>query len=174
MQKSILSLFIFLFIILFSYPAFCEIPDEIEEQNKNAEFMPDTLSSSITDDLLAYAKEFIGVRYKYGGSSPQGFDCSGFTQYVFKKINYNLPRSSARQGETGDLVKPDDFKPGDLVFFMGSRNVPGRVGHVGIIVNVKGPNDFDFIHAYTKKGITIQNISERKKGYLFVKRIIQQ
>jgi cell wall-associated NlpC family hydrolase len=86
-----------------------------------------------------------------------------------------LPRSAAGQGEIGTLIEVKDYQPGDLVFFTGSRNVKGKVGHVGMIVKVYGENDFDFIHSYSpkRKGIIIQHISVRKKGYLFVKRVIQ-
>ena len=153
-------------------------PEGVNDEPEVKNFSPDTTQAQKAVDveqIIEYAEQFIGVRYMYGGSTPKGFDCSGFIQYVYKKFNCYLPRSAAAQGEVGDLVETKDYQPGDLIFFTGSKKIPGRAGHVGMIVKVHGENDFDFIHAYSpkKKGIIVQNIRERKKAYLFVRRIFQ-
>lgn len=88
--------------------------------------------------LVNYSKNFIGTPYVSGGSSPSGFDCSGFTSYVYKQFGISLPRTSASQAEIGTFVKRSDLAPGDLVFF----NTYGGISHVGIFV---GGNSF--IHA---------------------------
>ncbi|MEG0553902.1 MAG: NlpC/P60 family protein [Carnobacterium sp.] len=88
-------------------------------------------NSEISDKLIAYAKKFIGTPYVYGGSSPRGFDCSGFTGYVYKSVGISLARSSSAQYSTSIKVSKENLKPGDLVFF----NCNGRgVSHVGMYI----------------------------------------
>ncbi|MBZ9686899.1 NlpC/P60 family protein [Clostridium estertheticum] len=81
-----------------------------------------------SNSVLAYASTFLGVPYVWGGTSPSGFDCSGFTQYVFAHFGVNLPRVSEDQQNVGTLVSRDNLQPGDLVFF----GTPAH--HVGIYV----------------------------------------
>ena len=78
--------------------------------------------------VIAYASNFLGVPYVWGGTSPSGFDCSGFTQYVFAHFGVNLPRVSESQQNVGTLVSRANLQPGDLVFF----GTPAH--HVGIYV----------------------------------------
>ncbi|WP_404814437.1 C40 family peptidase [Clostridium algoriphilum] len=81
-----------------------------------------------SNSVLAYASNFLGIPYVWGGTSPLGFDCSGFTQYVFSHFGVNLPRVSEDQQNVGTLVSRVNLQPGDLVFF-------GRPAHhVGIYV----------------------------------------
>jgi cell wall-associated NlpC family hydrolase len=83
--------------------------------------------------LVDFAKRFLGTPYKWGGTSPSGFDCSGFTQYVFKQFGINLPRISYQQGNGGKAVAKGDLRPGDLVFWdNSSRNV--GADHLGIYI----------------------------------------
>lgn len=74
-------------------------------------------------ELIAIAKQYQGVPYRSGGSTPSGFDCSGFTKYVYAQIGVTLPRSSAAQRNAGTRVSRADAKPGDLIW---------SPGHVGI------------------------------------------
>ncbi|MBQ7623820.1 MAG: C40 family peptidase [Clostridia bacterium] len=98
-------------------------------------------SGSIRRSIIEYAAKFLGVPYSYGGSSPSGFDCSGFTKYVFDNFGITLARSSADQYSSSvTKISRSDLNLGDLVFF--SRNKAGVVGHVGIYVG-----NGDFIHA---------------------------
>ncbi len=108
-------------------------------------------------EILDYAFQFQGVRYRRGASSPSGFDCSGFTSYVFKKFGYDLDRSSGAQINNGRRVSRNELRPGDLVFFNG-RAVGNRIGHVGIVTEVDG-NSFKFIHA-ASTGIRESHSSE--------------
>ena len=99
------------------------------------------------DDVLMQAMGLIGTRYRYGGTSPQqGFDCSGFTSYVFRaSIGLQLPRTAADQfRELGAAVPRDALNAGDLVFFRQGR---GRIDHVGIYVG-----EGRFIHAPSRGG----------------------
>lgn len=94
----------------------------------------------------------LGIDYDYGGTTTDGFDCSGFTSYVFKKLGVTLPHSSKSQYTLGTKVAKDDLRAGDLVFF----NTDGSgVSHVGIYVG-----DGKFAHA-ASKGVTISNLDEK-------------
>ena len=105
------------------------------------------------DSLIAYSKEFIGLKYRYGNNTPTGFDCSGFTGYVFSHFGYKLGRSSSDQYKDGISVSREDMKPGDLVFFQ-EKN---RINHVGIIVSVDTTNmTFRFIHS-CRRGVLIDD-----------------
>jgi len=85
--------------------------------------------------LVKYARKLVGVPYVYGGSTPRGFDCSGFTSYVYRHFHMAIARTSYAQFREGMRVARQSLKPGDLVFFHG-------IGHVGIYVG-----DGRFIHA---------------------------
>ena len=97
-------------------------------------------------DLTATASQYIGVPYVYGGTSTSGFDCSGFTQYVYKKLGVSLNRTAASQFTQGTSVSKANLVVGDLVFF----NTTGKTAsHVGIYI---GNNKF--IHAGSSTGVT--------------------
>ena len=90
-------------------------------------------SDSVRSQILDYAATFLGVPYVYGGSSPKGFDCSGFTSYVYKHFNVSLPHSSASQYTRVTKVSRDNLQPGDLVFFASTAG-GSKINHVGIYV----------------------------------------
>lgn len=91
------------------------------------------LSSQGSQAVINIAKQFLGVPYVYGGSSPRGFDCSGFVQYVYKQLGYNLHRVAASQMTNGIAISKADLAPGDLVGFY-SNIGGGYIGHIGIYV----------------------------------------
>lgn len=136
-------------------------------QRKKGTVMEQIQQSALHNDpdaeikqLLDYAATFRGTRYRSGSSSPSGFDCSGFTSYVFSKFGYKLHRSSGSQINNGEKVEREDLKPGDLVFFNG-RAVGKRIGHVGIVTDVDSTSGtFNFIHASNSKGITVSTSDE--------------
>ena len=100
-----------------------------------------TSSSASGNNIVAYAKKYMGYKYVSGGSSPStGFDCSGFTSYVYKKCGINISRSSSAQASNGTAVSKSNLQPGDLVIFNNRANT--SIGHVGIYI---GGNTF--IHA---------------------------
>lgn len=77
------------------------------------------------DQVVAVAEQYQGVPYVFGGASPAGFDCSGFTQFVYAQFGVALPHSASRQGSGGAQISPADARPGDLVVMDGG-------GHIGI------------------------------------------
>ncbi|MEK3732713.1 MULTISPECIES: C40 family peptidase [Paenibacillus] len=125
--------------------------------------------SAFADSKLNNAiKPVIGVSYKSGGTTTQGFDCSGFTTYIFKKLGITLPRTSAAQYKVGTAVSKSDLKPGDLVFF----NTSGRgVSHVGIYVG-----DGKFAHSSSSRGVIVSPLSQDyyAKRYVGAKRVMSQ
>lgn len=110
------------------------------------------------EDVLEYAKNFIGVPYIYGGSTPSGFDCSGFVMYVLKNFGIDMPRSSYEQISVGENVSLDKLLPGDILFFRGG-------GHVGFYVG-----DGKYIHA-PQSGRTV-SIDPLNRSIFAAKRVI--
>jgi len=120
-------------------------------------------ASSKMDSVI---EDLIGTPYKSAGSTTSGFDCSGFTSYVFKQFKISLPRTSGAQSQVGKEVAKDDLMPGDLVFFNTSGN---GVSHVGIAVG-----DGKFAHASSSKGVMISKLSESywDKRYVSARRVM--
>lgn len=85
-------------------------------------------------DLVDYALSFCGVPYVYGGASPSGFDCSGFTMYVYSHFGYSLPHGATTQMDYGYAVSMSELSPGDLVFFFDPAYADSGASHVGIYI----------------------------------------
>ena len=134
-------------------------------------------STSVTGhDIVKVAMKYIGVPYRSGRmNSKVGFDCSGFTTYVFKKENIQLTRSSRSQFTEGvEVSSCTDLQKGDLVFFGGSRSSSTSIGHVGIVTDVNpSTGTFSFIHA-SRTGIRISSSDEPyyAKRYVGARRIL--
>ena len=113
------------------------------------------------DDLIDFALLFSGIPYIERGSTPAGFDCSGFVCYVYSHFGITLPRHSGDQWKKGELVLLDDIKRGDLVFFVKiDPSEQQRIGHVGIVVSDydEEQESFRFIHANASDGcVSISN-----------------
>lgn len=124
---------------------------------------------SAANEVIAYAKKFIGVRYVYGGKSPSGFDCSGFVGYVYSNFGIKLNSSAASMYSDGVKVSKSALKAGDLLFFdASSRKASGVIDHVGIYIG-----GGKFIHASTSnKQVLIQDLSEYRGKYIGAKRVM--
>lgn len=103
------------------------------------------------EDVEDIAKSLLGVRYVYGGTTTSGLDCSGFVQFVYKKMGVVLPRTASQQARVGLSVSKDELRKGDLVFF---ETVSAGISHVGIYIG-----DGQFIHASSsKKKVTVSSL----------------
>ena len=109
-------------------------------------------TATTPDAIIATAKKYIGVPYLWAGSTPSGFDCSGFVQYVFKAHGVSLNRTCETQYQHGTFVSKSNLKPGDLVFFQNTYK--SGISHVGIYI---GNNQF--IHASSSKGVVISDLT---------------
>lgn len=128
--------------------------------------------NSFVTQVLSEAETYLGVPYRFGGTTRGGIDCSAFVQSVFQMFNHELPRVSAAQAKEGHLVSTDELRAGDLLFF--ATNGGSRVSHVGIVHNVSDQGEVEFIHASTSQGVTVTPLSNAywTKRYLYAKRII--
>ena len=124
----------------------------------------DLVSSNVSangSSVVSFAQQYLGVRYVYGGASPKGFDCSGFTMYVMKQFGYSLPHTATGQWKSGLGTKVSfaEMMPGDLVFFCDpSRSLGKACSHAGIYVG-----NGQFIHASSSKNGVIY--SDLTSGY---------
>lgn len=103
------------------------------------------------DSVITTAKKYTGVPYKFGGTTPSGFDCSGYTQYVFKQHGIELPRTADKQCTSGRYIAKGALQPGDLVFFAEKKSIE----HCGIYI---GNNEF--MHASSSKGIRADKLTD--------------
>lgn len=109
--------------------------------------------------IIKTAKSFEGTRYKYGGTTKRGMDCSGLIFTSFGSEGLVMPRTTAELSKTGDWVDIKQIKEGDLVFFATRKN-SRKVNHVGIVTDVNG-DDFSFIHSSSSRGVMISKLSNR-------------
>lgn len=125
------------------------ITDTIDKQTDNSstnnnqelnDSSSNVSTSSKGTDVLAYAMQFVGYPYVYGGSSTSGFDCSGFTQYVYKHFGVTLNRTAAAQSSNGTAVSRSNLQPGDLVMFGSPINHVGIYAGGGRIVHAANPS----------------------------------
>lgn len=112
----------------------------------------ETKDIKIEDQLISNAKTHLGSPYLFGGTSQEGFDCSGFSQEVFKQTGIEIPRTTGEQFEMGIAVKKEDLQKGDLIFFETIRKGPS---HLGIYIG-----DNKFIHSSSSKGVSISKLDD--------------
>jgi len=121
------------------------------------------VSTSIVDNIIATGKQFMGVPYKFGSKSgvTSTFDCSSFTQYIFRQNGISLPRDSRQQSRVGTYVSRDQLKPGDLVFFY------SPIHHVAIYIG-----NGQLMHTYGKPGVTITSLSSWESRINTIRRVL--
>lgn len=118
-------------------------------------------AGSIGEQIVAFAEQFLGTPYVWAGSSPSGFDCSGFVSYVFKNFGYSVNRTAASMYTNGVAVDKSELQIGDAVFFASSSE---SIGHVGIYIG-----DGEFIHSSSGCGyVTISGLDESYYSRMYV------
>ena len=147
-----------------------EATEQKQEETLKVEETPATSTSGTTGvAVVEYAKQYLGYKYVSGGASPStGFDCSGFTQYVYKHFGVSLNRTSSAQINNGVAVEKSNLQPGDIVLFNNDANT--KIGHVGIYIG-----DGNFIHASNPSdGVKITTLTSGyyHKRYVGARRVI--
>lgn len=143
-----------------------------EEQSTSPQELESTTSKTKGEEIVNYAKKYLNYKYVSGGASPRiGFDCSGFTYYVYKHFGYTLPTSSVKQAKVGTKVEKADLQPGDLLIYKNTDLT--KIGHVGIYI---GNNQM--IHASEPGvGVIITDIDSKSynypKRYVMARRIVK-
>jgi len=137
----------------------------------------ETGSSLKIDSIIVTAKNLMGTPYAVAGKTPKGFDCSGFTGYVYKKHGIIIPQSSKEQIKAGKPVDKCQAAKGDIIVFTGTDMTNRVPGHVGIVLENKDCV-ISFIHASSSAksgGVKISSTQEvnYEKRYLAVRRILE-
>lgn len=147
-------------------------PVVVEEEQADLVVSSPT-ESYLSLQLINNAMEFLGVRYRGGGTTTAGMDCSGMVTAVFNLFDIKLPRSSNQMAQVGEKVEGDDIKKGDLIFFR--TNGRKVINHVGVVVEKIG-DEIKFIHASTSKGVMVSSTEESyyKRAFAQVNRVVQQ
>ncbi len=130
----------------------------VKEETKEVEVPPSASSNAV----IAYASKFLGTPYLWGGTTPAGFDCSGFTQYVYRHFGVSLGRTTKNQIKDGVAVSRDKLQPGDLVFY-GQNGIPS---HMGIYIG-----NGKYIHA-PQTGEVVKVSSYERKDYITARRVL--
>ena len=160
MKKILVLLFLSLLVVSCKSTSTAVSTTESKRENKY-----------IVNNLVDTATENLGVRYKAGGTTKNGFDCSGLVFTTFGSQNIKLPRSSYEQAKIGKIIKLNDAKKGDLIFF--KTNKSNQINHVGLITQVTF-DEVKFIHSSTSKGVIISSTNEvyYKDSFEQVNRIV--
>lgn len=139
----------------------------VSKTNDSLDIVPEYSASMAekAEFLINKAKNYIGTRYRGGGTDTNGFDCSGFMFFTFKFLEMDLPHSSAEQATLGKNIKRKHAQKGDLIFFKTTRR---GISHVGMITDVTD-DEIKFIHSSTSQGVIISSLNE---GY-YSKRFVQ-
>lgn len=176
-MKNVFSFIVFILILFTSFSLHSQVNDSEEEPQLNFDERPTSLPQNNTayvDNIISFAKTFLGTPYLSSGASPTGFDCSGFVSYVLGNFGFDIIHSSYGMAEYGKTVKLSEVKPGDLMFFKGSNAGSNRIGHVAMVVDVDPIDGIKFIHASTSKGIAIDRFNGSKyyvPRYITTKRL---
>ena len=148
-----------------------QLPSESIENSKEVENATNNEVGNKGQEVVNLAKTYLGYKYVVGGKNPEtGFDCSGFTRYIYLQFDYSLGSTAAGQNNVGREVSRDDLRPGDLILFYDEAKT--KIGHTGIYMS-----NGDFIHsANPKRGVVIDNINTNSyynERYIVAKRIVE-
>ena len=147
--------------------AYSELPDFISLKDEIIEDL-----EVETFNIIDHALQFLGTRYKYGGTTPEGMDCSGLIYTCFLQNDIELPRSSRDMAQLGEKLDLPDVRTGDLLFFMTDRRKK-NINHVGLVVELDADNIF-FIHSSTSRGVIISALNENYwiQNFVMARRIL--
>ena len=130
------------------------------------------ISNNTVEKVVGHAKRFEGTRYKYGGTTNKGMDCSGLVYTAFKEEDIVMPRISRDMAKRGVRISLRETEEGDLVFFQTNKNRK-VINHVGLVVETKRGEIF-FIPSTTSRGVIISSLEEGywKNAFVEARRVI--
>ena len=142
-------------------PDFVDLSDEIIDEIETETF-----------SIIDHALQFLGTKYKYGGTTPEGFDCSGLVYTSFLQNKIELPRSSRDMAQLGEQLELPNVRTGDLLFFITDRR-KNNINHVGLVVELDADNIY-FIHSSTSRGVIISALNENywRQHFVMARRIL--
>ncbi|MDR2223410.1 MAG: C40 family peptidase [Flavobacteriaceae bacterium] len=140
--------------------------------NKVEKVVADT-NEVVTDQVVNAAFDYQGVRYRFGGMSKNGMDCSGLVKTAFGETEISLPRNSSEMAQMGERIGKSDAQKGDLIFFKTGRG--SRISHVGIVTEV-ADDEIKFIHSSTSKGVIISSTKEDyySRRFVQINRVVEE
>lgn len=140
---------------------------KILSNETDADFIPAPYENYLAQQIVNNAMEFEGVRYRGGGTTKDGMDCSGMVYATFNIFDISLPRSSHEMAKAGKEIKLDEVRKGDLLFF---DNNPrrSRINHVGIVIEVTEEGEVKFLHSSTSSGVMVSSMNEPYHSRTFV------
>jgi cell wall-associated NlpC family hydrolase len=135
-----------------------DIKSRLSTEDKTDDFdISNSDTTYLVEQLINSASENLGANYRSGGTTPEGYDCSGLMFATFSKFDIILPRSSNEMSRLGTVLHPDEIKKGDLIFFRTNRR--SVINHVGMVTEVL-PDEIKFIHSATSSGVIISSTKE--------------
>lgn len=130
---------------------------ETSKKNDKRNNKNNTTNLELNNKIVSDAKNNVGVKYKLGGTTKKGMDCSGLVFSTYQKYDISLPRTSYGMSRHGKKIKLKEALPGDLIFF--KTNGKSEINHVGIITEIRD-DEVIFIHASTSKGVIVSSTKE--------------
>lgn len=146
-----------------------------KETSKSSSFtaMASDFYSNTVDNVISVGKTFLGIPYRWGGTTENGFDCSGFIRHIFDWFGIRLPRTSREMAHVGSYVSRSELQKGDLIFFSGRNMNNGVIGHIGIVVEVTN-EAVKMMHSSSSKGVHIEELDKSEyfsKRYMTARRL---
>ena len=152
----------------------CKSSKRISDTSKRVEISSteNTSTNRLANNIIKNAETYNGVRYKYGGTTKKGMDCSGLIYVAFKSEHIVLPRVSRDMAKKGVHIKLNEVKKGDLLFFKTNKKGKG-INHVGLVVTLKR-GFIEFIHSTTSKGVITSSLTEQywKAAFIEARRVL--
>ena len=142
------------------------VNEDLPPAPETREALPET-SPTKAEAVIETAMDYTGTRYKYGGTTRKGMDCSGLLYVSFLENDVSLPRSSHQMADEGKRIKRSQVQKGDLLFFKTQRGKK-KINHVGLVVDV-ADDEIKFIHSTTSRGVIVSSLREGYWNYAFVK-----
>ena len=145
-----------------------EASEKTDVSTEEVEKIPEKkVVTTKADEIINTALTYSGVKYKYGGTSRRGMDCSGLMFISFNEHEVDLPRISHEMAGEGKRIGLEKVRKGDLLFFKTTRKGK-RINHVGLVVSVEG-DDIKFIHSTSSRGVIVSSLREGFWNLSFVK-----